>query len=76
MGNPSANNNGHSPIAISHWARVQVCHQRHGPKRPPKVNIKTATAAKDSQKPGWRLASGASSKMPLSANNSGHHAPR
>ncbi|MNM98191.1 hypothetical protein D3C81_1107160 [compost metagenome] len=76
MGNPSTSNNGHRPIAISHWARVQVCHQRQGPNRPPKVKINMATAAKDSQNPGCRLASGSINKIPLSASNSGHQAPR
>ncbi|MOA29939.1 hypothetical protein D3C78_1509850 [compost metagenome] len=76
IGRFSASNTGHKPIAINHCARVQVCHQRHAPKRPPKVKINTATAANESHKPGRKLASGSSNSTALNASNNGHPAPR
>ncbi|MOA32670.1 hypothetical protein D3C78_1539090 [compost metagenome] len=63
-------------MAINHCARVQVCHQRHAPSRPPKVKINTATATNDSQNPGRKLASGSSNSTAFSASSNGHQAPR
>ncbi|MCY1544892.1 hypothetical protein D9M68_808020 [compost metagenome] len=75
-GNPSASSSGNKPTAIAHCARPSVCHHGHAPKRPPKIRISNATAPKDNQKPGCKLAKGSNSRTTTNASSTGSQAPK
>ncbi|MCY1235118.1 hypothetical protein D9M72_477220 [compost metagenome] len=75
-GNANASSSGARPRPITHWARHQVIHQRHAPRRPAKARTSRATAPKDSQKPGCSTTRGSAASTTQSAASNGVRNPR